>query len=174
MNNTSHTAVLDALSHRSINLCGRVSASSDEERRLHTIDETGTLDLAGLNLYNENEALQQEIREINEIPIPDEVLQVHGFAPPKKAEGTVRLIYQNVNGFNTRLSDNEKVEAMKEIHDDLEIDVAAYCEHKINLKHRKISMALISYSRGEKQLYSQSPHTMYMRMLEKFNKEVPV
>jgi hypothetical protein len=81
-------------------------------RQLSTIDETGTLDLSGLNIYNENDALQQEMKEMNDIPVPKEVLQVHGFSPPKKADGTVRLIYENVDGINTRLCDNQKVERM--------------------------------------------------------------
>lgn len=77
------------------------------------------------------------MEEIHGIPVHEEVLQVHGFAPPKKSEGTVRLIYENVNGLNTQLCDNDKVERMKDLHDELEIDVAAYCEHKINYKHKK-------------------------------------
>ena len=137
MNTTSHSVVLEALSHRRINLCGKTRTIDNNERGLSTIDETETLDVTGLNIYNENEALQQEIKEINDIPIPEEVLQVHGFTPPKKDDGTVRLIYQNVNGFSTRLSENQKVESMKEIHDELETDVVAYCEHKINLKHKR-------------------------------------
>ena len=76
------------------------------------------------------------MKEINDIPVPEEVLQVHRFAPPKKADGTVCLIYENVNGINTWLCKNEKVERMKELHDELEIDVAAYCEHKINYRHK--------------------------------------
>jgi hypothetical protein len=76
-----------------------------------------------------NETLQQEIRELNAIPVPDEVLHVHGFAPPKKAKGMV--------GLNTRMKDNEKVERMRELHNELKTDIAAYCEHKINYKHKK-------------------------------------
>ena len=71
------------------------------------------------------------------IQVPEEILQVHGYAPPKKAEGTVRLIYENVNGFCNRLSGNEKLNRVREIHDDLEVDIAAYCEHKLNMKHKK-------------------------------------
>ena len=77
------------------------------------------------------------MEEVNGIAVPEEILQVHGFAPPKKREGTMRLIYENINGMDTRLCENEKVERMRELHDELEIDVAAYCEHKINYKHRK-------------------------------------
>jgi len=49
----------------------------------------------------------------------------------------VRLIYENVNGLQNRLSGNEKVERAKEIHDELEVDIAAYCEHQLNMKHKK-------------------------------------
>jgi hypothetical protein len=31
------------------------------------------------------------------IKVPEEVLQVHSNASPKKAEGTIRLIYENIN-----------------------------------------------------------------------------
>jgi hypothetical protein len=63
------------------------------------IDETGTLETSGLGMC-ESEAEQLENSEVNKITVPKEVLKVHGFAPPKKAEGTVRLIYENINGFS--------------------------------------------------------------------------
>ncbi len=46
---------------------------------------------------------------------------------------------QNVNGFNNRLSSNDKVGKAKEIHDDLEIDITAYCKHQLNMHHKKNS-----------------------------------
>jgi hypothetical protein len=49
----------------------------------------------------------------------------------------MRLIYENINGLNTHLSDNETVERMDEIQDELEINIMAYCEHKINFKHKR-------------------------------------
>ncbi len=49
----------------------------------------------------------------------------------------VRLIYENLNGLNTCMKDNEKVERMRELHDKLETDIATYCVHKINYKHKK-------------------------------------
>jgi hypothetical protein len=48
------------------------------------IDETGNLDLSGLGDLSEKDAEYLEISEVNKITIPKEVLQVHGFAPPKK------------------------------------------------------------------------------------------
>jgi hypothetical protein len=40
-----------------------------------------------------------------------------------------------MNGISNRLSDNEKLEKAKEIHDELEVDIAAYNEHRLNLHH---------------------------------------
>jgi hypothetical protein len=97
----------------------------------------GMLDTSGLDICKENDILQQEISKLNAIPVLEEVIQIHGFAPPKKVEGDVRLIYKKFNELNTHLSDNEKVERMKEIHDKLKINIAAYCEHKINFKHKR-------------------------------------
>jgi hypothetical protein len=136
MNTTKHTSVLEAYSHRANKFCGKARQVSDDAR-LCAIDETGTLDLSGLNIYEENDALQQEMEELNGIAVPEEILQVHGFAPPKKREGTMRLMYENINGMDTRLCENEKVARMRDLHDELEIDIAAYCEHKINYKHKR-------------------------------------
>jgi hypothetical protein len=130
MNTTSHTSVLEVLSHRTYKFSGK-ARNSVNNAQLNTIDDTGTLDLSGLNICKENEALQLEMEEVNRISVPEEVLQIHGFAPPKKGECSVCLIYENINGINTRLCENGKVERMKEIHDELEVDLAAYCEHKI-------------------------------------------
>jgi hypothetical protein len=54
----------------------------------------------------ESEIEQLESSKVNKITVPEEVLQVHKFAPPRKSEGTVRLIYENVNGFSNRLYGN--------------------------------------------------------------------
>jgi hypothetical protein len=40
-----------------------------------------------------------------------------------------------MNGISNRLSDNEKLEKAKEIHDKLEVDKAAYNENQLNLRH---------------------------------------
>lgn len=160
MNFTSHNSVLEALSHRANNICGGRRVS-DEVRTCAT-DETGTLDLTVLNLYKENETLQKELEEIHGMPVHEEVLQVHGFAPPKKADGTIRLAYENINGLNTKLSDNNKVERMKELHDQLEIDVAAYCEHKINYKHKKnVNGFNQLFKGGEAAIHSIAAHNVH-------------
>ena len=55
--------------------------------------------------------------------IAKELLRVHGIAPGKKPEVFTRIIYENANSFNTRISGNEKVEKVKEVIDELEADV---------------------------------------------------
>jgi hypothetical protein len=64
------------------------------------------------------------------------VLQVHGYAPPTKAEGTVCLIYESTNGINNKMCNNEKLERMREIHNKLEVDIVAYSEHQLNMKNK--------------------------------------
>jgi hypothetical protein len=65
------------------------------------------------------------------------VLQVHGYAPPTKVEGTVRLIYKNVIRLSNKMCNNKKLERMREIHDKLEVDIAAYREHQLNMRNKK-------------------------------------
>ena len=69
--------------------------------------------------------------------IAEELLRVHGIAPGKKPDGVTRLIYENANSFNTRISRNKKVEKSKEVIDKLEVDVVCYNEHRVNMKHKE-------------------------------------
>ena len=68
--------------------------------------------------------------------VSDEVLKIHGIAPMSKGEGVTRLIYENANGISNKLSNNEKVERAKELHDSLEVDIVAYNEHRLNMAHK--------------------------------------
>jgi hypothetical protein len=110
MNIANHRAVLQALL-----FCSRrfsmatISDEHDGSRQSWSLDKTGTIDTSGLTFYGENDAEQQEIRETLNIPVPDEVLQVHGYAPPTKAKETVCLIYENLNRINNRMCNNEKI-----------------------------------------------------------------
>ncbi len=49
-----------------------------------------------------------------------------------------RLIYKNTNSINNRLANNKKVEKAKESTDNLEADLVAYNEHRMNLKHIRL------------------------------------
>ncbi len=79
----------------------------------------------------------QEQNRVMVLGISDKVLQVHGVAPSSKGKGVVRLIYENVNGLSNKLSNNEKVDKAKEIHDELEVDIVAYNEHRLNMHDRR-------------------------------------
>ncbi len=68
--------------------------------------------------------------------VDDYLLQVHGHAPGKKREGFGRLLLENVNGLNTRIAGNDKLEKGKAMIDDLEPDIVAITEHRINLRHK--------------------------------------
>ena len=49
--------------------------------------------------------------------ISKELLRVHGTDPGKKPDDVTRIIYENANSFNTRISGNKKVEKAKEVID---------------------------------------------------------
>jgi hypothetical protein len=77
-------------------------------------------------------------------------------------EGTVCLIYENVNGYCNRMSNNEKVERSKELHDKLEVDIAAYCKHKLNMKHKKNGNSFNQlFKGGEAVIQSIIAHNMH-------------
>ena len=49
----------------------------------------------------------------------------------------VRLLYDNINGLNNRMSGNTKLDRGREMLDELEVDIAAFNEIKINFNHKK-------------------------------------
>jgi hypothetical protein len=79
----------------------------------------------------------QEQKRVMKLGISEEVLQVHGVAPPSKGKGVVRLIYENVNDLSNKLSNNNMVDKAKEIHDDLEVDIFTYNKHRLNMHDRR-------------------------------------
>ena len=111
MTTTSHKAVLDALLHWAV----LRRKTTEEPTHLWLIDEMGMLDTSGFGSCNENDSIEKEIRELNTIVIPDNVLQVHGYAPPKKAKGMVGLVYENVNGLNNQMEQQQEGQATKQI-----------------------------------------------------------
>jgi hypothetical protein len=70
MPTTSHTLVLQALSH----CAGNIYVKNATEEQDWSIDEAGTLDTLGLDICKEKDILQQEISELNTIPALKEVL----------------------------------------------------------------------------------------------------
>ncbi len=104
MNTTSHERVLASLLHRADRFCN-VCQNNHDESHAWALDKTGTIRTSTIAF---SEVEQQEKEEVNNIDIPYEVLQVHGLAPPRKAEGMLRLIYKNMNGLSNRMCSNKK------------------------------------------------------------------
>ena len=41
--------------------------------------------------------------------------RIHGVLPASKGEGVTRIMYENANGINNRMCNNDKVEKAKEL-----------------------------------------------------------
>ncbi len=58
-------------------------------------------------------------------------------APGRKGEGVTRLIYENLNGLQSTLSNkNKKLEKAWKVIDSLQADIVCYNEHQQNLLHK--------------------------------------
>jgi hypothetical protein len=153
----SHSLVLAALKNRA-NRYRRKFKSMDNHLVLSTwaVDEMGTVDTSFLlnreSDINKQPALteHQQQNRVMDFGISEEVLQVHGVAPQSKGKGVVRLIYENVNGLSNKLSNNNKVDKAKEIHDDLEVDIVAYNEHRLNMCDRRNVNGFNQFFKGGK------------------------
>ena len=66
------------------------------------------------------------------VAIPAHVAMVRG-----EGVGVTRLLYENRNGLNNRLCGNKKLDKARQIYDDLEADIVAGNEHRLNLRHKK-------------------------------------
>ena len=102
------------------------------------VDETGMVSTAGLaDSDSESVGTWAEFAKLEEIRgVSGDFLEVHGVIVAQKPEGATRLIYENGNGFDSRISNNNKWDKAKQVIDDLEPDIAAYTKHKLNLEHK--------------------------------------
>ena len=172
---TKHSKVLAALEKRALRFRrkGQGQVDLDEVLYNEAIDETGTVSTAGLtdsdseslgnNIIAEAEATYLELEEIE--GVSDELLTVHGTAPGPKPEGVTRLIYENPDGFNTRISGNEKLDKAKELIDELEADVVAYAEHRINCAHKdNVNGMGQMFNGGEAEIRTQTGHNKHLNI----------
>ena len=168
---TRHSRVLSALEKRALRYRrkGQCQADMDEVLFNEAIDETGTVSTAGLT-DSDNESLGNRIIEAEatyleqeEIQgVSDDLLTIHGMAPGPKPEEVTRLIYENPDGFNTRINGNEKLDKAKELIDELEADVAAYSEHRINCGHKdNINGMGQMFNGGEAEIRTQTGHNKH-------------
>ena len=80
------------------------------------MDETGTINTSEISDFDADALGEQyqkllatttlEMEEI--MHIADEILEVHGVAPGRKAEGVMRVIYENSDGLNNQIRRNRK------------------------------------------------------------------
>ena len=173
MSRIKHKKVLAVLEKRALryqNGGHRYGSGRDDERGADSIDETGTVATGSL-IDDDSEAeevarlTEREIRQEEltaALGVQDEVLQVHGVAPGTKAEGVVRLIYENLDGLANRIGGNEKLEKAKSIIDDLEADLVCYNEHKQNLMHKDNKNGFSQmFKGGEAEVRSVAAHNSH-------------
>ena len=76
------------------------------------LDETGTVSIASLTESDTDSVTLREKsvkwEEEGTVDNAEELLRVHGIAPGKKPDGVTRIIYENANNFNTRISGESK------------------------------------------------------------------
>ena len=83
-----------------------------------------------------NATMAKTLEQEEILHMSDDLLKVHGVPPPKKREGCMRFVYKNPDGINNRISGNQKLNKAKELMDELEVDLAAFLEHRQNLRHK--------------------------------------
>ncbi len=163
MNTTDHNTILQMLEHRASRFrSGRPRVQLHEQLETQ-LDESGTLTAMGRFANNGNELLEARVVEERELGnINDAVLEVHRIQPGKKPDGVVRLIYENANGIDGRFGNNAKVDKAKHIHDELEVDVVAYNEHRLNMKHNlnKVGFSQLFWG-GEAEVRSVVGHNIH-------------
>ena len=139
MATTDHKTILQMLERRASRFRpGFRLTEVDSQQGDSTIDESGTLATWELQQEQRGREIQARLMEQSELEsVVEEVLEIHGERVTGKQEGVIRLLYENANGIDGRFNNNEKVTKAKELHHELEADVVAYCEHRINLKHRR-------------------------------------
>ena len=95
LNIVTHTTVLKALEQRATRYRVRGRLAEASTRTHHWgLDETGTIDMSGLQ--RSQEEIQQE-EEIDIRGVSEEILQIHGVLPGRKEKGITRLLYENAN-----------------------------------------------------------------------------
>ena len=130
------------------------------------VDETGTV----ARVISRQDAAAQEDRQrqrrqyerLEARGVADELLRVHGTAPGVKAEGVTRLLYENANGLDCRWTNNWKLDKARGIHDELEADVIAYNEHRLNMRRAQNSVGFSQLFGGrEAEIRSVVAHNVH-------------
>ena len=70
--------------------------------------------------------------------------------------------YEDPNGFNSRIGNNEKLDKAKEIIDELEADIVAYSETRLNGRHKDNNNGFTQmFKGGEVEVRSVAAHNVH-------------
>ena len=130
---TRHTQVVEAITQRKSRHTRHANFGGGE-----TIDETGTVDVTAVlaSEQQEREARLLERRECG--GVHKSLVETHGVRVGTKQEGVCRLMYENINGLLPHITGNPRLEKAKKLIDELQPDIVAYNEVRINWKHRQV------------------------------------
>jgi hypothetical protein len=138
LNVMQHQSVLTVLDQWARRYQESQSYEEFEDERLldEAINEMGTVaapsvEDAGEQRRTAEQEVSKEIRGVLEY-----LLNVHGLPPGWKGEGVTRVIYENLNGLQSALSKNEKLDKARQVINDLQADVVWYNDYHQNLKHK--------------------------------------
>lgn len=92
------------------------------------------------------DGLEEELLEVH--GVSDELLKVHGVPPGSKPDSVIRLIYENLNGLNSRINRNEKLKKARGVINDLGMDVVCCNEHRVKLSHKYDKNQFLQMFRG--------------------------
>lgn len=131
----SHPAMLNTLKLRALRYANRNQTQSQSDLELfHSAVLVHSSSQQSLNLAITIDT--QEDQDIATIIQHEPLIQPIGIVPGKKADGITRPYYENMNGISTLVSNNAKLNKVKELMDELEVDILTFNEHKINFQHK--------------------------------------
>ena len=130
---TEHTTIMDYLGRRAKQF--RKNGRSQGEDMEKIISELKGAEEGDVTREMEDSARVAERTVVHEA-ITEGLLQPHGLPPNTKQDGIFRLLCENPNGFNNRITGNWKLNKAIDLKDELKADGLLYCEHRLNLKHR--------------------------------------
>jgi hypothetical protein len=107
----------------------------DLEEIIRDIKEGSKTEVEG-DSGSANEAEKDEHRRVRKA-VEEGLFQIHGSAPNTKQQGIFRIMGENCNGLNNRISGNKKIAKALDIKEDLDINCLMYCKHCLNFKHKE-------------------------------------
>ena len=142
LNVCSHSLALNAIEKRAQRYHNKTKDQNDIDNEL-TWAAAGEQRKLQCNMHDNNDiginTGNSECEAVQAILAkrPD-LLEAVWIIPGKKGEGITRLFYENQDGLTTNMSEMSKLEKVKEILDDMEVDCYCFNERKLNLLHKDL------------------------------------